>query len=92
MSDYKVLAEVGQSLVNLLWENIQANPDLVALINSPNLFLSNRRPSTRRTATRRCFRFICTESRKTLTLRTVPRWKERADECASLRWRWICIT
>lgn len=37
MSDYKVLAEVGQSLVNLLWENIQADTDLVALINSANL-------------------------------------------------------
>lgn len=37
MSDYKVLAEVGQSLVNLLWEGIQADPDLVALIDSPNL-------------------------------------------------------
>ena len=37
MSDYKVLAEVGQSLVNLLWEGIQADPDLVALINNINL-------------------------------------------------------
>ena len=37
MSDYKVLAEVGQSVVSLLWESIQADPDLVALINSPNL-------------------------------------------------------
>ena len=37
MSDYKVLAEVGQTLINLLWEAIQADADLVALINSPNL-------------------------------------------------------
>lgn len=37
MSDYKVLAEVGQSLINLLWEGIQADPDLNALINNINL-------------------------------------------------------
>lgn len=37
MSDYKILAEVGQSLVNLLWEGIQADPDLVALIDNINL-------------------------------------------------------
>lgn len=37
MSDYKVLAEVGQSLVNVLWQQIQGDPDLVALINNPNL-------------------------------------------------------
>jgi Pvc16 N-terminal domain len=37
VSDYKVLAEVGQSLINLIWEGIQADPDLVALIDSPNL-------------------------------------------------------
>jgi hypothetical protein len=37
VSDYKVLAEVGQSLINLLWENIQADTDLKALINSANL-------------------------------------------------------
>lgn len=37
MSDYKVLAEVGQSLINVLWEQIQADPDLFALINSPSL-------------------------------------------------------
>jgi hypothetical protein len=37
VSDYKVLAEVGQSLINLLWESIQADADLVALINGPNL-------------------------------------------------------
>jgi Pvc16 N-terminal domain len=37
MSDYKVLAEVGQSIINVLWEQIQADPDLVALINSSNL-------------------------------------------------------
>ncbi len=37
MSDYKVLAEVGQSLVNVLWQQIQGDSDLVALINNPNL-------------------------------------------------------
>lgn len=37
MSDYKVLAEVGQSLVNVLWQNIQADPDLVALISNSSL-------------------------------------------------------
>jgi hypothetical protein len=37
MSDYKVLAEVGQSLINVLWEQIQADPDLVALINNSSL-------------------------------------------------------
>jgi len=37
MSDYKVLAEVGQSLINVLWEQIQADPDLVALISDSSL-------------------------------------------------------
>jgi hypothetical protein len=37
MSDYKVLAEVGQSLVNVLWQQIQADPDLVALISNSSL-------------------------------------------------------
>ena len=37
MSDYKVLAEVGESLVNVLWQEIQADPSLVALINNSNL-------------------------------------------------------
>ncbi len=37
MSDYKAIAEVGQSLINVLWEGIQADPDLVALISSINL-------------------------------------------------------
>jgi hypothetical protein len=37
MSDYKVLAEVGQSLINVLWEQIEADPDLVALINNSSL-------------------------------------------------------
>jgi uncharacterized protein DUF4255 len=37
VSDYKVLAEVGQSLINVLWEGISADPDLVILINSPTL-------------------------------------------------------
>ena len=37
MSDYKVLAEVGQSLIIVLWEQIQNDPDLVALINNASL-------------------------------------------------------
>lgn len=37
MSDYKVLSEVGQSITNVLWQQIQADPDLVALINSADL-------------------------------------------------------
>ncbi|WP_353064455.1 DUF4255 domain-containing protein [Tunturibacter psychrotolerans] len=37
MSDYKILAEVGQSLINVLWQQIQADPDLVALISSSSL-------------------------------------------------------
>lgn len=37
MSDYKVLSEVGQSIINVLWQQIQADPDLVALINSADL-------------------------------------------------------
>jgi hypothetical protein len=37
MSDYKILSEVGQSIVNVLWQQIQADPDLVALINSSSL-------------------------------------------------------
>ncbi len=37
MSDYKVLAEVGQSIINVLWEQIKADPDLYALINDPSL-------------------------------------------------------
>ncbi len=37
MSDYKVLAEVGQSLVNVLWQQIQADSDLSALINNISL-------------------------------------------------------
>lgn len=37
MSDYKVLAEVGQSLINVLWQQIQADPDLVSLINNSSL-------------------------------------------------------
>jgi hypothetical protein len=37
MSDYKVLADVGQSLINVLWEQIQADPDLFALINNSSL-------------------------------------------------------
>jgi hypothetical protein len=37
MSDYKVLAEVGQSLINVLWEEIHADKDLVTLISDPSL-------------------------------------------------------
>jgi hypothetical protein len=37
MSDYKVLAEVGQSLINVLWEGISADADLSTLISSLNL-------------------------------------------------------
>lgn len=37
MSDYKVLAEVGQSLINVLWNGIHADQDLGGLINSPAL-------------------------------------------------------
>jgi hypothetical protein len=37
VSDYKVIAEVGQSLINVIWEGIQADPDLVALISNINL-------------------------------------------------------
>lgn len=37
MSDYKVLSEVGQSIINVLWQQIQADPDLVALISSSSL-------------------------------------------------------
>ena len=37
MSDYKVLAEVGQSLINVLWEQIHADSDLFALINNVSL-------------------------------------------------------
>jgi hypothetical protein len=34
MSDYTVLAEVGQSLVRVLWEEIQADPQVNALIDN----------------------------------------------------------
>jgi hypothetical protein len=37
VSDYKVLAEVGQSLLNVLWDGISVDPDLTAIINNPNL-------------------------------------------------------
>lgn len=36
MSDYTVLAEVGESLVNVLWEEIQTDPVVSALIDNPN--------------------------------------------------------
>lgn len=45
MSDYKVLAEVGQSIINVLWEQIQADHDLVALINNASL-ISLESPAT----------------------------------------------
>ena len=34
MSDYTVIAEVGQSLVRVLWEDIQADPQVSSLIDS----------------------------------------------------------
>jgi hypothetical protein len=37
MSDYTVLAETGQSIINVLWQQIQTDPDLFALINNSNL-------------------------------------------------------
>lgn len=37
MSDYKVIAEVGETLANVLWLEIQSDPDLFALINSASL-------------------------------------------------------
>jgi hypothetical protein len=37
MSDYKVLSEVGQSIINVLWQQIQADTDLLALIDSEDL-------------------------------------------------------
>lgn len=37
MGDYKVLAEVSESIVGVIWQEIQADPDLFALIDDPNL-------------------------------------------------------
>jgi hypothetical protein len=37
LSDYKVIAEVGEALVNVLWLEIHADTDLLALINSATL-------------------------------------------------------
>jgi hypothetical protein len=37
VSHYKVIADVGQTLVNLIWEAINNDQDLKDLINSPNL-------------------------------------------------------
>jgi hypothetical protein len=37
VSAYTVLAETGETLINVIWEAIQNDPDLVALINSKNL-------------------------------------------------------
>ena len=37
MADYKVLAEVGESLIGVIWQGIQADPALFALINNPDL-------------------------------------------------------
>jgi hypothetical protein len=37
VSDYKVIAEVGESLANIFWEEISADPDLSILISDPSL-------------------------------------------------------
>jgi hypothetical protein len=37
MSDYRVVADTGQSLINVLWQEIQADSDLFAIINDQNL-------------------------------------------------------
>ncbi len=37
MSDYRVVADTGESLINVLWQEIQADSDLFALINDRNL-------------------------------------------------------
>jgi hypothetical protein len=36
MSDYTVLAEVGESLARVLWEEIQADPQVIGLIDNEN--------------------------------------------------------
>jgi hypothetical protein len=36
MSDYTVLAEVGESMVRILWQEIQADPQVNALIDNEN--------------------------------------------------------
>jgi Pvc16 N-terminal domain len=36
MGDYTVLAEVGESLLNVLWEEIQADPQVNSLIDNEN--------------------------------------------------------
>jgi hypothetical protein len=36
MGDYTVLAEVGESLVSVLWEEIQADPQVNSLIDNEN--------------------------------------------------------
>lgn len=36
MSDYTAMAEVGESLVDVLWEEIQADPQVNALIDNKN--------------------------------------------------------
>jgi hypothetical protein len=37
LSDFKVIAEVGESLSNILWEEIHADPDLKGLITDKSL-------------------------------------------------------
>ena len=37
MSDYKVIAEVGESLSNIFWEEIHADPDIASLITTQSL-------------------------------------------------------
>lgn len=37
MSDYRVVADAGESLINVLWADISADPALFALINSRTL-------------------------------------------------------
>src|SRR5687767_5287133 len=37
MADYRVIADVGESLINVLWDEIQNDVDLFALINDRSL-------------------------------------------------------
>jgi Pvc16 N-terminal domain len=45
MSDYKVIADAGDSLINVLWAEIQTDPDLAALISDKSL-ISLESPAT----------------------------------------------
>ena len=47
MADYKVLAEVGESLIGVLWRSIQADPALFALINPGAAWPNKRWPADR---------------------------------------------